>query len=268
MLQSAVLAAYHNYHPSLPLLRMPSLTLGIKTASQHHPRNMIKEATGKHQAFCDNWPCFRQSSPASHHWCKRIIITHWKQNERSTLQEKSWFWVCFYILLVREKSAFLDWTHSEKASSFKFKDKSSYAKGAMFPSILNTPSVAISRWRHPWLFFSWVSRSTQTFRCMCYNLITGCALSDLQHLYTPSCSLRSSSDIRMLKLQRLNHKTQGFLHTYTTILLHHSLVIYTPSHSLHSSSDTHTHTLKLQTTKLMAFTFSHFHPHVWNRLIN
>ena len=136
----------------------------------------------------------------------------------------------------------------------------------MFPSILNTPSVAISRWRHPWLFFSWVSRSTQTFRCMCYNLITGCAPSDLQHLYTPSCSLRSSSDIRMLKLQRLNHKTQGFLHTYTNILLHHSLVIYTPSHSLHSSSDTHT--LKLQTTKLMAFTFSHFCPHVWNRLIN
>ena len=49
---------------------------------------------------------------------------------------------------------------------------------------------------------------------MSYNAITGSApyyLSELLHLYSPSCSLRSSSDTRMFKLQRFNHKTHGFL---------------------------------------------------------
>ena len=49
--------------------------------------------------------------------------------------------------------------------------------------------------------------------CMCYNAITGSApfyLSELLHLYSPSRSLRSSSDTRMLKLQSFNHKTHGF----------------------------------------------------------
>ena len=39
--------------------------------------------------------------------------------------------------------------------------------------------------------------------CMCYNAITGSApsyLSELLHLYSPSRSLRSSSDTRMLKI--------------------------------------------------------------------
>ena len=39
-------------------------------------------------------------------------------------------------------------------------------------------------------------------------------LSELLHLYSPSRSLRSSSDTRMLKLQRFNRKTHGF-HTFS-----------------------------------------------------
>ena len=49
--------------------------------------------------------------------------------------------------------------------------------------------------------------------CMCYKVITGSApsyLSELLHLYSPSRSLRSSSDTRMLKIQRFNRKTHGF----------------------------------------------------------
>ena len=49
--------------------------------------------------------------------------------------------------------------------------------------------------------------------CMCYNAITGSASSypsELLHLYSPSHSLRSSSDTRMLKIQHFNHKTHGF----------------------------------------------------------
>ena len=49
--------------------------------------------------------------------------------------------------------------------------------------------------------------------CMCYNEITGSApsyLSELLHLYSPSRSLRSSSDTRILKIQWFNRKTLGF----------------------------------------------------------
>ena len=49
--------------------------------------------------------------------------------------------------------------------------------------------------------------------CICYNAITGSApsyFSELLHLYSPSRSLRSSSDTRMLKIQRFNRKTHGF----------------------------------------------------------
>ena len=53
--------------------------------------------------------------------------------------------------------------------------------------------------------------------CMCYNAVTGSTpsyLSELLHLYSPSRSLRSSSDTRVLKLQRFNCKTHGF-HTFS-----------------------------------------------------
>ena len=44
--------------------------------------------------------------------------------------------------------------------------------------------------------------------CMCYNAPS--YISELLHLYSPSRSLRSSSDTRMLKIQRFNRKTHGF----------------------------------------------------------
>ena len=46
--------------------------------------------------------------------------------------------------------------------------------------------------------------------CICYNTITGSApsyLSEPLHRYSPSRSLRSSSDVCILKLQRFNRKT-------------------------------------------------------------
>ena len=62
----------------------------------------------------------------------------------------------------------------------------------------------------------WLSISEQIkykTACMCYNAITGSApsyLSELLHLYSPSGSLRSSSDTRMRKLQCFNRKTHSF----------------------------------------------------------
>ena len=56
----------------------------------------------------------------------------------------------------------------------------------------------------------WIKYKTS---CMCYNAITASApsyLSELLHLYSPSRSLRSSSDTCMLKIQCFNHKTHGF----------------------------------------------------------
>ena len=49
--------------------------------------------------------------------------------------------------------------------------------------------------------------------CMSYNSITGFSpsyLSELLQLYSPSRSLRSSSDTRILKLRRFNRKTHRF----------------------------------------------------------
>ena len=49
--------------------------------------------------------------------------------------------------------------------------------------------------------------------CMCYNAITDSApsyFSELLHHYSPSHSLRSSSNTRMLKIQRFNRKTHDF----------------------------------------------------------
>ena len=48
---------------------------------------------------------------------------------------------------------------------------------------------------------------------MCYNSFTGSApnyFSELLQLYSPSLSLRSSSDLRILKFQHFNRKTHGF----------------------------------------------------------
>ena len=49
--------------------------------------------------------------------------------------------------------------------------------------------------------------------CMCFHAINGSGptyLFELLHIYTPSCTLRSSSDSHMLKIQQYKHKTHGF----------------------------------------------------------
>ena len=48
---------------------------------------------------------------------------------------------------------------------------------------------------------------------MCFNAINGSSPADLPELllvYTPSRTLRSSSDTRMLKIQQYKHNTHGF----------------------------------------------------------
>ena len=49
--------------------------------------------------------------------------------------------------------------------------------------------------------------------CMCFSAINGSGpayLSELLHVYTPSRTLRSSSNTRMLKIQQYKRKTHGF----------------------------------------------------------
>ena len=49
--------------------------------------------------------------------------------------------------------------------------------------------------------------------CMCFSAINSSGpayLSELLHVYTPSRTLRSSSDTRMLEIQQYKRKTHGF----------------------------------------------------------
>ena len=49
--------------------------------------------------------------------------------------------------------------------------------------------------------------------CMCFSAISGSGpayFSELLHVYSPDCTLRSSSDNRMLEIQQYKHKTHGF----------------------------------------------------------
>ena len=63
----------------------------------------------------------------------------------------------------------------------------------------------------PWLPIS--ERIKYKVACMCFGAKNGSGpahLSELLHVYTPSHTLRSSSDIRMLKIQQYKLKTYGF----------------------------------------------------------
>ena len=54
---------------------------------------------------------------------------------------------------------------------------------------------------------------TYKVACMCFGAINGSGpayLSELLHVYTPSRTLRSSSDTRMLEIQQYKRKTHGF----------------------------------------------------------
>ena len=56
---------------------------------------------------------------------------------------------------------------------------------------------------------AWISCKTA---CLCFNAITSSTLaylSDLLHLYSPSRSLRSSADIRLIKIQLYRCKIKG-----------------------------------------------------------
>ena len=49
--------------------------------------------------------------------------------------------------------------------------------------------------------------------CMCFSAINGSGpayFSELLHVYTPSCTRRSPSDTRMLKIRKYKRKTRGF----------------------------------------------------------
>ena len=91
--------------------------------------------------------------------------------------------------------------------------------------------------------------------CMCFSVINGSGpayLSELLHVYTPSSTLRSSSDTRMLKIQQYKRKTHGF-RTFSCFGPHiwNSL----PQDLRHCS------TLSFFKAKLKTFLFSqYFHP--------
>ena len=92
---------------------------------------------------------------------------------------------------------------------------------------------------------------------MCFSAINGSGpayLSELLHVYTPSRTLRSSSDTRMLEIQQYKHKTHGF-RTFSCFGPHiwNSL----PQDLRHCS------TLSSFKAKLKNFLFSqYFHPNI------
>ena len=93
--------------------------------------------------------------------------------------------------------------------------------------------------------------------CMCFNARNGsdpAYLSELLYVYTPSRTLRSSSDTRMLEIQQYKRKTHGF-RTFSCFGPH----IWTslPQDLRHCS------TLSSFKAKLKTFLFSqYFHPNI------
>ena len=74
----------------------------------------------------------------------------------------------------------------------------------------NQPCTPLLKELH-WLPVS--ERIRYKVACMCYNSLTDTApsyLTELLHVYTPSRSLRSSSDTRKLKLQHYKRKCHGY----------------------------------------------------------
>ena len=91
--------------------------------------------------------------------------------------------------------------------------------------------------------------------CMCFSAINGSGpayLTELLHVYTPSRTLRSSSDTRMLEIQQYKRKTRGF-RTFSCFGPH--IWISLPQDLRHYS------TLSSFKAKLKTFLFSqYFHP--------
>ena len=83
---------------------------------------------------------------------------------------------------------------------------------------LGTPSPTLNT--SPGKKLHWLpisERMKYKVTCMCFSAINGSGpayLSELQHVYTLSCTLCSSSDTHMLEIQQYKHKTHGF-HTFS-----------------------------------------------------
>ena len=92
------------------------------------------------------------------------------------------------------------------ADSFQSKETKSANKQKMLNSKYFLQSLM-----NNWLPIS--ERIKYKVTCMCFSAINGSGpayLSELLHVYTPSCTLCSSSDTRMLEIQQYKHKTHGF----------------------------------------------------------
>ena len=91
--------------------------------------------------------------------------------------------------------------------------------------------------------------------CMCFSDINGSGpayLSELLHVYTPSRTLHSSSDTRMLEIQQYKRKTHGF-RTFSCFGPH---IWNSPPQGLR-----HCSTLSSFKAKLKTFLFlQYFHP--------
>ena len=69
------------------------------------------------------------------------------------------------------------------------------------------------------MFISFLFFYTKKYKvvCMCFSAINGSGpayVSDLLHVYTPSRTLRSSSDTCMLKIKQYKRKTPGYVFQY------------------------------------------------------
>ena len=123
------------------------------------------------------------------------------------------------------------------------------------PFVLHTLSCLVA-WHYDWAAFVCGGLSTpvngQVNSCSLFLWVGPAYLSELLHVYTPSRTLRSSSDTRMLEIQQYKRKTHGFC-TFSCFGPHiwNSL----PQDIRHCSS------LSSFKAKLKTFLFSqYFHP--------
>ena len=93
--------------------------------------------------------------------------------------------------------------------------------------------LAPRRHHHPTLLLEklhWLPIQSERIKykvaCMCFSAIHGsgpASVSELLHVYTPSRTLRSSSDTRMLKIQQYKQRLVAFAHSLalvTTFRIH------------------------------------------------
>ena len=104
--------------------------------------------------------------------------------------------------------ATLSWLVSLSPWSENFRVQNS-AACLVFRALPHVHITPVLRHLH-WLpVRAWISCKTA---CLCFNAITSSTLaylSDLLHLYSPSRSLRSSADIRLIKIQLYRCKIKG-----------------------------------------------------------